>query len=335
MFPYYYPTSILAVDDDPRFLESFRFHFGEDFVCHSFSRPDQAIDFAKQDQSKAETVDYFTVEDDDTWDVSRQENGNQVLVFKASEVSNLIFNKNRFRHISVIVVDYDMPLMNGLDFCRSLKDHPARKIMLTGEASQDTAIKAFNEGVIDCFLFKHRPDITDVLSQEIQKQQDAFFQSLTNPLRLAFSVQLPDFFDDPNVNDVFRHLKSQYDIVEYYASVKPQGSLMVDGNGKAFFMIVMNNVQLRAHYEVAREYGAPSQLVEMLEKGEVLPCFPTDSGFYDETVEDGWKHYLLPSHKVQGKSDWSYAILQTNNIQDMAKGTAITFEEYMSEQDQD
>ncbi len=335
MFPYYYPTSILAVDDDPRFLESFAFHFSEDFLCHAFSRPDQAIDFAQQSQSKAEVVDYFSAEDDDSWDMTRHENGNQVLVFKASEVSNMIFNRNRFRHISVIVVDYDMPLMNGLDFCRSLKDHPARKIMLTGEASQDTAIKAFNEGVIDCFLFKHRPDITDVLSVEIMKQQQAFFQSLTDPLRLAFSVQLPNFFDDPNVNDVFNHLQQQYNIVEYYASVKPQGALMVDGNGKAFFMIVMNQAQQRAHFEVAREYGASGQLIEMLEQGEVLPCFPTEGGFYEETLAENWKHYLLPSHKVKGKSDWSYAILQTNNVQDMAEGSATTFEDYMSELEQE
>ena len=44
MTPFYHPTSILVLDDDPLFLESLDFQFSEEVSCQTFTRPDAALE---------------------------------------------------------------------------------------------------------------------------------------------------------------------------------------------------------------------------------------------------------------------------------------------------
>ena len=44
MTPFYHPTSILVLDDDPLFLESLDFQFSDELSCQTFTRPDAALE---------------------------------------------------------------------------------------------------------------------------------------------------------------------------------------------------------------------------------------------------------------------------------------------------
>ena len=44
MTPFYHPTSIFVLDDDPLFLESLDFQFSEEVSCQTFTRPDAALE---------------------------------------------------------------------------------------------------------------------------------------------------------------------------------------------------------------------------------------------------------------------------------------------------
>jgi len=58
--------------------------------------------------------------------------------------------------IDVVVADYEMPGMNGVEFLRRVRDdHPAVvRFMLTGKPSLDVAAQAINEGAISRFFVK-------------------------------------------------------------------------------------------------------------------------------------------------------------------------------------
>ncbi|MEW6263734.1 MAG: HD domain-containing phosphohydrolase [Thermodesulfobacteriota bacterium] len=63
---------------------------------------------------------------------------------------------------AVIVSDYSMPVMDGIEFLSRVKalDQETIRIMLTGYADIDTAIKAVNEGQVFRFLTKPCPTET-------------------------------------------------------------------------------------------------------------------------------------------------------------------------------
>jgi len=63
--------------------------------------------------------------------------------------------------IDLVISDHLMPKMTGLDFLKLVHDrHPdVGRMMLTGHADMDTAIKAINEGEIYRFLQKPWDDV--------------------------------------------------------------------------------------------------------------------------------------------------------------------------------
>lgn len=63
---------------------------------------------------------------------------------------------------AIIVSDYNMPEMNGIEFLKTVKKESpdSVRIMLTGQADLDTAVNSVNEGHIFRFLTKPCPDAT-------------------------------------------------------------------------------------------------------------------------------------------------------------------------------
>ncbi len=76
--------------------------------------------------------------------------------------------------IAVIVADMQMPEMNGIELLKRVKAEAPRirRIMLTGNSDEETAIAAVNEGQVLRFLRK--PCDTDVLKKAIEHALDDF-----------------------------------------------------------------------------------------------------------------------------------------------------------------
>ena len=152
--------------------------------------------------------------------------------------------QERFAHVSVIIVDYDMPGMNGIEFCRQLSEYPMKKIMLTGKATQAIAVEAFNGGLIDCFLLKHQEDISSTIREEVRIRQDDYFDDITSSVKFALSLQSPDPLDDDAFRDTFHRLRLKHNIVEYYLTARPEGVLMIRDDGSWMVMLVFDQTLL-------------------------------------------------------------------------------------------
>ncbi len=78
---------------------------------------------------------------------------------------------------AVVVSDYYMPGMNGIDFLCKVKkvDPDTVRMMLTGSADMSTAIQAVNEGSI--FQFHPKPCPADTLGQAIKSGIDKYRKS--------------------------------------------------------------------------------------------------------------------------------------------------------------
>lgn len=81
---------------------------------------------------------------------------------------------------AVIVSDFSMPGMNGIEFlCRVKETDPdSIRMMLTGSADMSTAIQAVNEGSI--FQFHPKPCPADTLGQAIQSGIDVYRKTKTD-----------------------------------------------------------------------------------------------------------------------------------------------------------
>ena len=148
--PFYFPTTLIMIDDNQSLRNSLQVFFEADYFCEVFANPVLALDYFKnlplplwqqlslikdsQSDHNTSTKDAFVV----NWrDIHRQ-----------------IYNVKRFTMPSVVIVDYVMPELSGLEFCRRLFLSPIKKLMLTGNMMMDEAVAAFNDGIIDKFMKK-------------------------------------------------------------------------------------------------------------------------------------------------------------------------------------
>jgi CheY-like chemotaxis protein len=310
MTPFYHPTSILVLDDDPLFLESLDFQFSEEVSCQTFTRPDAALEHLRaQSGQHPNFARYFKdVSDMDLGSEARF--GDRLLRLQLSELRSVIDDRARQQRVSVAIVDYDMPKMTGVEFCRAIRDLPVRTILLTGKAGLETAIAAFNEGVIDCFLQKQDASVTVALRREIKRLQDEYFVEIAAPINNALALQKPCFFADPSFIELLGEVMEKNGIIEHYVCAAPPGVMMRDADGNESFLLVSDVQTLNSQCEAAETHSAPADMVQLLRTRKAHAWFPTQEGLYHPDYESSWARFIWPAQLLPGSGAWSYSFIR-------------------------
>jgi CheY-like chemotaxis protein len=308
--PFYHPTSILVLDDDPLFLESLDFQFSDELYCQTFTRPDAALEHLhSQSTQHPDFGRYFK----DCSDLDLNKDGPQgdlLLRLQLSELRLLMDDETRAQRISVAVVDFDMPKMTGVEFCRAIRDLPVKTILLTGKAGLETAIAAFNEGVIDCFLQKQDANVSSALRREIKRLQEEYFEDISNPIKCALALQRTHFGEDPSFMELFKDVCDSNAIIEHAICASPPGVMMRDEDGNEFFLLVSDVESANDRYEAAEKSKAPADLLQLLRTGKSQAWFPTRDGTYHADYETNWNRYIWPAQLLPGSGAWSYSVIR-------------------------
>lgn len=330
MFPYFHPTSLLVVDDDPSFLESFKHFFGDRFPCQAFQRPGEALSYLRGLDPKTWAGEHHMVPAKGAIDPFDFEPGDRVIQLRASQLVNVFADRKRFSKPTVAVVDFAMPAMTGIEFLAQIKDLPIRRLLLTGKADEKTAIQAFNAGVIDAFFMKHEPNLAETLTSRLIGLQKQYFTASTGMLRQAMSMEETEFLDDPVFDAAFEALATQHGIVEYCALTQPPGVLGLKSDGSPVFVYVLLDDHIRAAREIANLENAPAELRALLTRDDVLSLFPTRNGFYSERLAGDWRPYVWPGIRVTGRRSWWYTVITDPKLFGIRLDSVYSFDQFLA-----
>jgi CheY-like chemotaxis protein len=310
MTPFYHPTAVLVLDDDPLFLESLDFQFSDELSCQTFTRPDAALEHLRsQAKQHPDFSRYF--KDCSEMDLgSEARHGDRLLRLQLSELRSMVDDLSRHQRISVAVVDFDMPKMTGVEFCRAIADLPVKTILLTGKAGLETAISAFNEGLIDCFLQKQDANVSASLRREIKRLQHEYFADISDPIKCALALQKPCFVSDPHFVALFNEVSEMNNVVEHYVCASPPGIMMRDADGNDFFLLISDVEAVKSQCEAAERRRAPSDMVQLLRTRTAQAWFPTHEGLYHPDFEADWARYIWPAQLLPGSGSWSYSFIR-------------------------
>ena len=137
-----------------------------------------------------------------------------------------IYNHRRFDEISVIVVDYTMPHINGLSICEQLKDKPFKKLLLITQAQEEAAEQAFNQNLIHKYIRKDSPNFTLVLNAAIY---DLLCDYFAEQFQTHNSVA-------PQIKQELSDKIQPHRIVEYYSITNPDAFLLLDDKANQFWL---------------------------------------------------------------------------------------------------
>lgn len=306
---FYYPTQVILVDDDPNFLDAVSLILPRDLSYRLFQSARQALTHINDAQQHAQLIrrvysSYKTGPfDSDT-----------LTHIEINELYKEIYNARRFSTPSVLVVDYSMPSMNGLEFCANLTNPYIKRILLTGQADTDLAVQAFNAGLIDQFISKKDHDLEQKLKRSIATLQQQYFSKsfklITDPV-IANSQSR--FINNPDFIDYFNALRNRHKFTEYYLIDEPySGFAFLNQIGELSILLILPEPRLEEHIAQCSLVGAPCQLLEALRKGELVPLFNvSDSNEHiKEILTKNWQKYYVSAEKVCGPAPYYCALIQ-------------------------
>jgi CheY-like chemotaxis protein len=326
--PFYFPTTVMFVDDNAAFLANLSLQLDEDLAYKLFDSALEALVHVNAvNRRPSLTHTYFSK----YRDIELATPSNHLIDLNLDKIHREVYQEQRFEEISVAVIDYAMPEMDGLEFCRNIK-HPAiKKILLTGRADEKLAVRAFNEGLIDRFIMKGDSVALATLNAAIGELQQEYFGQVEQILADALSIETPSFLLDPVFGRHFGEICRARKVVEYYLCSNPNGILMLDAQGSGTLLLISTEEDLRAHYEVAFDQAAPEALLTRLRSGKSIPYFWQYDGHYQSGCTN-WDEFLYPASEIQGAQWYFYAAVE--NPPRFKLNTVLSYHTFLSQLDQ-
>jgi CheY-like chemotaxis protein len=327
---YYFPTTVIFVDDSNDFLMNFSLQFDPKLSYRLYDSPLDALRYINDEDELPELNQRCFSE---YADGTRCPITNHTINVDIGTIHREIYNPRRFSVASVIIVDFAMPSMNGLEFCERLKDHPSKKILLTGQAGEKTAVQAFNDGIIDRFILKSHPNVIHTINEAIHELQLGYFHDTAEMIVNALSVNAPNFLKDPTFSDFFfNEICKSHNIVEYYLTETTGSFLLLNADAEPHWLIIKRKTDLQIYKEFAVDNNAPQSIIAALDTGEKIPYF-WHANDYFQTSWPMWENSLHPAKKFGGDEIYYYAIIKDLNTSGFNREEILSYNNYLETQD--
>lgn len=320
----YYPTTTLFIDDNQNFLSEICLNLNtKGFLCESFSDPAKALRFLNKEYKSSPFTNQCITTTQDR-DVDKY-----VSSFDVRKIHHEVYRVDRFKQFSVVVVDYAMPIKNGVDFCRELNEPFSLKMILTSEAGYSLAVQAFNEGLINKFIEKGHSHITDVLMNSVKELQDQYFLRLSNVALSgaaeAVYAHAPACLNDSVFADFFHKILSDNHIVEYYLLDEHGSFLLLDANATPSWLIVKTEKDMQEIADYADIQGGLTDIVNDLRARKVVPYFHTKEDWAVGYDEEKCRQYLHSAKPLNGtQASYFYAYLKDPNAYHLERDNIIS-----------
>jgi CheY-like chemotaxis protein len=261
-FPLFHrPGTVVFLDDDPDYLEMLALVLPRQWHVKLFLRPHECIHYLQQEPP--------------FWEADAWEQQQLVVQWRAGKplVPQILgyWSKytERYALTRVCVFDYSMPAMDGLTALGELVDWPGSRVLLTGQADEQVAVRAFNRGLIDQFIAKQTPDISRRLIESVD-------HLLETPN--ARHAQIWRATLTPDQNALLRNTSVARDLaafaakrwVEYVVIGDPFGILGMDSQGNVSWLQLETREGLKALAELAEIEGAGGDALVDIREGRKL-----------------------------------------------------------------
>jgi CheY-like chemotaxis protein len=261
-FPLFHrPGTIVFLDDDSDYLEMLALVMPRQWHVRLFLRPAECIARLLQEPPFWEADAWAQQQLVDLWRDGKPLVP-QILAYwsRATE---------RYALARVCVVDFSMPGMDGLQALAALGEWPGARVLLTGQADEQVAVRAFNRGLIDQFIPKQTPDISRRLVEAVEKLMASPHPRHAQIWRATLTPEQHALLRAPSVSDwLTAFCAKQW--VEHVAIGEPFGVLGLDAAGEAGWLQLEAPQGLAALAEVAEVAGVPAASLDDLRHGRQL-----------------------------------------------------------------
>jgi CheY-like chemotaxis protein len=255
------PGTVVFLDDDPDYLEMLALVLPRHWHVKLFLRPADCIHYLQQEPPFWEADAWNQQQLIENWRAGRPLIP-QILGYWSKYTE-------RFALTRVCVVDFSMPGKDGLQTLSELDDWPGSRVLLTGQADEQVAVRAFNRGLIDQFIPKQEPDISRRLIGAVDQLLATPHARHAQTWRVTLSQEQSALLRAPGVGQALLDFAAQR-WVEHVLIGDPFGVLAMDAQGRVSWLQLETREGLRALAELAEIEGVPPAGLEEIRSGRKL-----------------------------------------------------------------
>ena len=214
-----------------------------------------------------------------------------------------------------------------------LKNPFIKKVLLTGQADTELAIKAFNKQLIHQYIDKHDPRLKQVLNSAISVFSEQYFRSsyklITDPI---IASHHDTFLTDAKFQEYFYDLRLKTQCMEYYMIDHPHtGYLMVDRKGRKRGLIVYREDALSEHIADLKQWEAPANLINEVIQKNLIPAFNGSEEVLnaEHPFIKQWERYYHPAIKIKSAKNYFVAMLTEEDLPQCYQGQVISYADFI------
>ncbi|MBN2689694.1 MAG: response regulator [Gammaproteobacteria bacterium] len=326
----YHPTEVVVVDDDQVFLQSLKHVLDSSKTNYVFFlNANDAIHYLLD---KYEPDPFINRCIKTTYSESLSEFHTKVSI---EQIHKEVYNKKRFNEISVVIADYKMPGIDGLEFLAKLSSLPIKTLMLTDAVNENIAIEAFNKELINKFVRKNEENLAGVLNNAIYELQKDYFFQFSH--KLLESLIAANGYSNVSMTDYlftcfFWELCQKHNIYEYYLVDDFGSYLLIDKKGQISWFSLANNTRIAAYYSLAKQHKAPKHIINDISKRLKIPCFGNITKKQRLKVKN-LEQYLQPCKNYSAREIYYYAMIPDNRklYPDLQRNNILCFNDFLEE----
>ncbi|MDF3033189.1 MAG: response regulator [Alphaproteobacteria bacterium] len=299
----FHPTRVVVIDDNSEFLHNLNQNLLKEYASyHYFKNPQKALHFLNDVyQPDPFPNRYIKTLDEDKWE-------HRSLDVNIWDTYLEVYRPQRFEEISVVIVDYSMPGMSGLEICKKIKDPNIQKILLTGIADESLAIHAFNEGLIQAYVRKQDFHMSDLLNEAVEKAQWRYFNRFSEITLKAIAIADSEnqAIADSKFQAFFKSLLKRYKFREAYLCEAMGSYLFLTKEGTAYGLVVRNEDEVELYAESAEMKQVKRSLVQELQDGKKMMFHHNRYSSLAPPGKEEWENHLYPSRPFHGALETYY-----------------------------
>jgi len=297
----FYPTQIILVDDNSEFLSTLALALSRQFNVKPFTDTALALKYINEQEREIKLSEAS--------DAPKPEGDSEVWVKQVLTRQNIKrFDEFKAREVSVVVVDYSMPSMNGIEFCEQIQNSSIRKILLTGYATSTEAVKAFNNNTIHYYLKKNDENMLQELETTIHQLQHKYFNEISSSIKAEAMDSGTPFFADLELARYFKKSCESLEVIEYYYLTNPSRFALKTKDNQKFLCVIYTEDDITEHLQVLKEEGGPENIYSAIKSHEFIPYFQTADGYYEQGIPSP-ESSIHAAETIRGKVNYYCAII--------------------------